>query len=205
MRALRYVVNQQPYYSPYRWDEGAEGEEGSRYWYGDDQRIEGELRLDAQGRGEIRVPTAVDDNGRDFSVRIEAQVTDASSREVSGNTVVHATHGPFLLSRAGQRLCLPRRRRACPVSVRAIDYTGNPQSGVAATLVLERMTYPSGRYNEPTATEVGTADRDHRRGRHGERGADVAVTAGIVSHPRDRRLERSGDHRRHMALGAGRR
>ncbi len=29
------------------------------------------------------------------------------------------------------------------------------ESGMAARVVLERMTYPSGRYNEPTATEVG--------------------------------------------------
>ena len=151
---LRYVVNQQPYYSPYRWDEGAEGEEGSQYWYGDDQRIEGNLRLDAQGRGQVRVPTAVDDNGRDFSLRIEAQVMDASNREVSGNTVVHATHGTFLLSARASGYVF-RASQSVPVSVRATDYSGNPRVGVAARLVLERMTYRSGRYNEPTATEVG--------------------------------------------------
>ena len=193
-RALRYVVNQQPYYSPFRWDDGAEGEEGSQYWYGDDQRIEGDLRLDAQGRGQIRVPTAVDDNGRDFSVRIEAQVTDASSREVSGNTVVHATYGTFLLSARASGYVF-RASQSVPVSVRAIDYSGNPRVGVAARLVLERMTYRSGLLQRTDRDGSGTADRDHRRGRHGERGADAAGTAGIVPHQGNRRIERSGDRR----------
>ena len=151
---LRYVVNQQPYYSPYRWDEGAEGEGGSQYWYGDDQRIEGDLRLDAQGRGQIRVPTSVDDNGRDFSLRIEAQVMDASSREVSGTTIVHATHGTFLLSARVSGYVF-RPSQTVSATVRATDYSGNPRAGVAAIVVLERMTYPSGYYNQPTATAVG--------------------------------------------------
>jgi alpha-2-macroglobulin len=152
---LRYVVNQQPYYSPLRWDDAAE-EEGGSYWYGDDQRIEGELRLDAQGRGEIRVPLAIDDNGRDFSVRIEAQVTDASSRQVSGNTVVHATHGSFVLS-ARVSGYLFRPSQAVPVTIQAIGYTGAAQARVSVDAVLERMTYPDGRYSEPTATEIARA------------------------------------------------
>ncbi len=140
------------YYSPLRWDDGFEGEEGS-YFYGGDQNEQGELRLDAQGRGEIRFETALDENGRDYSVRIEAQVTDASSREVSGNTIVHVTHGPFLVStqvsgylfRAGQTIT---------TSIRAIDYSGTPQPNVPVTVVLERITYPDGHYSEPTATPV---------------------------------------------------
>jgi hypothetical protein len=154
---VRYVVNQQPYYSPLRWSDSGEGEDGSQYWYGDDQRVAGEMRLDAQGRGEIRVPLAVDDNGRDYSARIEAQVTDASSREVSGNTVVHATHGPFLLTAqvAGYMF---RPGQAVSAMIRALDYLGAPQGNVRATLVLEHVTYPSGFYQEPTRTEVSRTE-----------------------------------------------
>ena len=79
-----------------------------------------------RGRGEIRVPLAVDDNGRDYSARIEAQVIDASSREVSGNTVVHATHGPFLLS-AQVAGYLFRPGQPVSATVRALDYAGTPQ------------------------------------------------------------------------------
>ena len=154
---VRYVVSMQGYYSPLRWDDGAEGgEEGGGYFSGGDQRLEGELRLDAQGRGEIQVPLEPDENGHDFSARIEAQVTDASSREVSGNTVVHATSGPFLVS-AQTSGYIFRPAQAVPVTLRALDYTGNPQAGIAVTVLLERITYPDGRYSDPTATEISRA------------------------------------------------
>lgn len=153
---VRYVVNQQAYYSPLRWSDSGGDDEGSQYWFGDEQRVQGELRLDPQGRGEIRVPLAVDDNGRDYSARIEAQVTDASSREVSGSTVVHATYGPFMIS-AQVNGYIFRPSQTVQVNVRAVDYTGNPQAAVPVTLVLEHITYPSGYYAEPTATEVAQA------------------------------------------------
>ncbi len=149
----RYVVNQQPYYSPLRWDDSADGDEGRSYWFGDDQRLEGELTLDAQGRGEIRVPLGVDEQGRDFSARIEAQVMDASSRQVSGTTVVHATHGPFMVT-ARVTGYVFRPGESIPVNLRAIDYIGAAQAGVPISLVLERITYPEGRYADPTATGV---------------------------------------------------
>lgn len=151
---VRYVVNQQPYYSPLRWDDGFEGGESS-YWYGGDQRHEGELRLDAQGRGEIRVPLGLDQNGRDYSARIEAQVTDASSREVPGNTIVHATFGRFMVTARTTTYVFGPGDRV-DVSLRALDYAGAGQSGVPLELTLERITYPGGYYAEPTATAVGT-------------------------------------------------
>ena len=117
---LRYVVNQQPYYSPLRWDDGFEGGETS-YWYGDDQTAAGRrCGSTPTAARELRIPLGEDENGRDFSARIEAQVTDAASREVSGNTVVHATFGAFLLSAQMQPIGVPRRqpgrRRRCAPS-----------------------------------------------------------------------------------------
>jgi uncharacterized protein YfaS (alpha-2-macroglobulin family) len=156
-----------------RWNDDAEGD-GGGYWYGGDQRVEGELRLDAQGHGEIRVPVPVDDDGRDFSLRIEAQVTDASSREVSGNTVVHATYGPFLLS-ARVAGYVFRPSQTVQISVRAVDYTGNPQPGLPVTLVLERLTYRSGYYGDPTAEEIGTTSTT--TGADGSAAASVTLAA----------------------------
>ena len=106
---VRYVVRRQAYYSPYRWDDGFDGEEGESYFYSDEQTEQGELRLDAQGRGEIRVSTEADENARDYSLRIEAQVTDASSRVVSDNTTVHATYGSVPVVVAGERIRLQTR------------------------------------------------------------------------------------------------
>ncbi len=168
---VRYVVNQQAYFSPFRWNDEAEGDAGGGFWYGGDQTIEGELRLDAQGRGEIRVPSPVDEHGRDVSLRIEAQVTDASSREVSGSTVVHATYGGFLLStRVGGYIFGPSQ--PVPVAVRALDYAGNPQPGVAITFVLEQLTYPSGSYGDPAAAAVGRSSATT--------GADGSASASVT-------------------------
>ena len=125
---LRWVVNQQPYYSPLRWDDDLEGG-GSSYWYGDNQTAQGSVRLDADGTAQIRVPLPVDDNGRDFSARIEAQVTDAANREVSGRTIVHGTFGAFLLS-AETGNVIHRAGGAAQISVRALDYLGTPQPNV---------------------------------------------------------------------------
>jgi uncharacterized protein YfaS (alpha-2-macroglobulin family) len=151
---VRYVVNRQPYYSPLRYEEESEGEEGERsYFEGSEQNDMGELRLDAQGRGEIRIPTSVASTEQDFSLRIEAQATDASSREVSGDTTVHATYGSFLLTtridgyifRPGQNVT---------TSIRAVDYVGQDRPSVPVTVVVERREYRYGYYREPTTVKV---------------------------------------------------
>jgi alpha-2-macroglobulin len=149
---LRWVVNQQPYYSPLRWDDDLEIGE-SNYFYGDEQTAEGTVRLDADGKATIRVPLAVDENARDFSARIEAQVTDAANREVAGRTVVHATYGSFLLS-AEVGDVIHRAGGTVQVSVRALDYLGTPQANVPLTLVLEDLRYRSGYYAEPESTTL---------------------------------------------------
>jgi uncharacterized protein YfaS (alpha-2-macroglobulin family) len=151
---VRWVVNQQPYYSPLRWDDDVEGSD-SNYWYGDNQTAEGTVRLDAEGKAQIRVPLSVDENGRDFSARIEAQVTDAANREVSGRTIVHATYGSFLLS-AEVGEVIHRAGGAVQVSIRALDYTGTAQPNVPLTLVLEHLQYRSGYYGDPEVTSIVT-------------------------------------------------
>ena len=149
---LRWVVNQQPYYSPLRWDDGFEGGESS-YWYGDNQAAQGTLRLDAQGKAQIRVPLGVDENGRDFSARIEAQVTDAANREVSGNTIVHATFGAFLIT-AQTANSVFRAGNTVDVNIRALDYAGVAQGDVPVMVVLEKLTYRTGYYNEPEVVQI---------------------------------------------------
>ena len=123
----------------------------------------------AAARSACRSP--VDENGRDFSARIEAQVTDASSREVSGNTIVHATYGPFLMSAQVSGYVFRPSQRV-QINLRAIDYTGNARAGAAVRLVLERIRYPDGRYNDPEATAVGNASATT--------GADGSATASLT-------------------------
>jgi uncharacterized protein YfaS (alpha-2-macroglobulin family) len=82
--------------------------------------------LNDQGTLEVSIPLEVEERERDYSARIEARVTDASSREVSGNTIVHATYTKVLLVTETDRYVYPP---GSPVtfSVRATDYLGAPQ------------------------------------------------------------------------------
>ncbi|MEQ1758011.1 MAG: alpha-2-macroglobulin family protein [Vicinamibacterales bacterium] len=149
---VRYVVGRQSYFSPFRYTDEFEGD-GEPGYYGGEQDIIGELRLDAQGRGEIRVPTELASTEQDLTFHIEAQVTDASGREISGATNAIATYGSFLTStqvdgyvfRAGQTVT---------ASFRAVDYLGVDKPGVALRVFLERLTYPNGYYGAPTVTLV---------------------------------------------------
>jgi uncharacterized protein YfaS (alpha-2-macroglobulin family) len=149
---LRWVVNEQGYVSPLRYSDDA-GDEDPGYFYGDDQTQQGTVRLGADGRAEIRIPLKLDTDARDYSARIEAQVTDASSRQVSGSTVVHATRGTFLLSTRIPTSVLAAGSRA-EATVEAIDYMGTPQPNVAVTVDLNRVEYRAGYYAEPIITRV---------------------------------------------------
>ncbi len=157
---VKYVVHRQSYYSPLRWSDDEE-EYGSGWWGGGDQESERTARLDAQGNAVVTIPTTADDKARDYSLRIEARVTDASSREVSGHTIVHATYGRFFLSTNPDRYVYRPGGRA-EVAIKALDYAGTPQAGLAVTVSLERLTYDQGRWQDPAVTEItsGTVQTD---------------------------------------------
>jgi alpha-2-macroglobulin len=154
---LRWVVNEQGYQSPLRWNDDVE-DEGPGYFYGDDQTQQGTVRLDANGRAELRIalPPRSGDTAGDFSARVEAQVTDASGRQVSGTTIVHLTRGTFLLStRTDTSVLAPGATVSATVD--ALDYLGTAQRGVTVSFALQRVEYRSGYYNEPVITTVATA------------------------------------------------
>jgi hypothetical protein len=151
---LAYVVHKQPYYSPLRWSD--EDEDGGGYWYGDDQILEGQGRLDANGTVTIEVPAVVDDNGRDYSLRIEARVTDASNREVAGTTLAHATYGAFLVA-ASIDTYVARPGGAVTLAVRAVSYTGVPQAATPIRVAVLARTANARWDDEGGTREVTTA------------------------------------------------
>jgi uncharacterized protein YfaS (alpha-2-macroglobulin family) len=154
---LRWVVNEQPYQSPLKWSDDA-GDEGPGFFYGDDQTHTGTVRLDADGRAELRIPLPVrtGQGTADYSARIEAQVTDASGRQVSGTTIVHATRGTFFLSTRTSSTVVTAGS-AVATTVDALDYTGTPQRDVRVSVALQRVEYRSGYYNDPTVTTLANA------------------------------------------------
>jgi uncharacterized protein YfaS (alpha-2-macroglobulin family) len=146
---VRYVVHRQPYYSPLRWSDEDENGEGG-WWYAGDQIAEGEARLADDGTVRIEVPTAADDQLRDYSLRIEARVADAAGREVSGSGLVHATYGPFMLLATGDEY-VKRPREQATLSIRALDYAGAPQPDRTVHVWLERRV-PGRDWNESSET-----------------------------------------------------
>jgi uncharacterized protein YfaS (alpha-2-macroglobulin family) len=78
-------------------DAESEGGEIDNSW-GETEQQEHEGVLDANGRLVVSVSTAIDNKHNDVDYRIEARVTDAANREVSGHTSVLATYGSFRVS-----------------------------------------------------------------------------------------------------------
>lgn len=162
--SVKYVVHRQRYYSPLRWGQDDE-EGGGGWWGGGEETSEQTATLDDAGSATVSIPLSVDEDGDDYSARIEARVTDASNREVSGHTLVHATYGPFLVASDVDRY-VQKPGASAQVSARAIDYLGIPQAGLALRAALERVTYAQGRWSDPVVTLVAsgsvTTDTDGR-------------------------------------------
>jgi uncharacterized protein YfaS (alpha-2-macroglobulin family) len=145
---VAYVVHKQPYYSPLRWSE--DEDEGGGYWYGDDQVLEGEARLDADGAAVLTLPAAPDGTARDYSLRIEARVTDASGREVGGSALAHATVGPFLIA-AALDTYVARPGATATLSLRAVTYAGAPQANQPVRVAVLART-PDASWDDPGGT-----------------------------------------------------
>ncbi len=151
---VRYTVSRQSYVSPYRFGNDIEADADASYSYGaGEQDVVGELRLDAQGRGEIRVPTQMAETEQDVTLRVDAQVTDSSGRVLSGDTSVHATVGSFLLATEVDAWVV-RPGQTVTATIHAVDYVGKDKPGVTANVVLERLTYRDGIYSAPTVTLI---------------------------------------------------
>ena len=150
---VHYVIDKQPYWSPLRFSDDADPDE-SGGWYGGDLRSEGSLTLGADGRGQIRLLLDEDADGRDYRARIEARVSDASGREVTGAGVVHATVGSFLVA-ARLDQYVTRAGGTVSLGARTVDYLGAVRADVPVRVLVERLQYPDGYYSAPTVTVVG--------------------------------------------------
>jgi len=131
---VKYVVHT---ITHYWWDEdqddsgndsGASDDSGdaeSDETYGATEQQEHDGLLDANGRLSISVPVAIDSKHEDQDYRIEARVTDAGEREVSGHSTVLATYGSFRVS-AEPTSYVFKTGDPVKVKVTAQDYDGKP-------------------------------------------------------------------------------
>jgi hypothetical protein len=163
---VKYVVHSSTHYW---WDQdqvddeagGENADEGSAEesddTYGETEQQEHEGILDANGRLAVTLPVPIDPKHYDQDFRIEARVTDASNREVSGHTKVLATYGSFRVSveptsyvfSAGQT---PR------VKITAQDYDNRPvQTAVHLAVNLEKWDSVTHQRSETSVTSRDAA------------------------------------------------
>ncbi|MGO9642920.1 MAG: alpha-2-macroglobulin family protein [Candidatus Acidiferrales bacterium] len=131
--SVKYVVHTSQYWAPFL--ESEEEDEGSMPQgddsAGDDQYYAGEQvseqsgTLDANGKLVVHIPTQVDEHHHDVRYRIEARVTDAANREISGANSVIATYGSFAVSISAQSYVY-KKGDTIQASAIAKDYDGNP-------------------------------------------------------------------------------
>ena len=134
---VTYVVHTSQHYW---WDEDEEDENGDSAdaasadtddeddtdsGYGETEQQEHQGVLDANGQLTVTLPTAVDGKHNDQDYRIEARVTDAANREVSGHSTVLATYGSFRVSVEPTSYVVEAGKPA-RVKVTAQDYDGKP-------------------------------------------------------------------------------
>jgi uncharacterized protein YfaS (alpha-2-macroglobulin family) len=155
--SVTYTLHKSGYYSPLRWSDDQEG--GDQEYVSDfagDEISEQKARLNDQGEATVSIPLPVDDGSHDYTLRIEARVTDASGREVSGHGNVIGTFGDFMLSASPDRYMYAAGSSAA-VNIRAMDYQGGPKASVPIAVALERRKYSGGYGSEPDVTVIARA------------------------------------------------
>ncbi|MDT5272247.1 MAG: alpha-2-macroglobulin [Acidobacteriota bacterium] len=136
--SVKYYVYRSRYYG--WWREGGEGEEdefgadptaeeggddsGS---YGDEMVLEGDGKLDAQGHLDVdyKVPQADQKDYWDYSYRLEAEVTDAARRSMSGSTSFTGVRSNVVAYAYADRFVY-NQGEAAHVNVTARDREGRP-------------------------------------------------------------------------------
>ncbi|HEX8336089.1 MAG TPA: MG2 domain-containing protein, partial [Pyrinomonadaceae bacterium] len=137
--SVKYYVYRSRYYG--WWREGGE-EEGDEFGadptaeegggeggsgYGDEMMLEGEGRLDAQGRLDVdfKVPPADPKEHWDYSYRLEAEVTDAARRSMSGSASLTGVRSNVVAYAYADRYVYNQGETA-RVNVTARDREGRP-------------------------------------------------------------------------------
>jgi len=132
-------------------DAGAESDDT----YGATEQQEQEGVLDANGRLTVTLPVAIDGKHDDLDYRIEARVTDAGEREVSGHTTVLATYGSFRVSAEPTSYVLKSGDPA-RVKVTTQDYDGKPvTTAIHVSVKLQKWDSTT---HERTENEVASRD-----------------------------------------------
>jgi uncharacterized protein YfaS (alpha-2-macroglobulin family) len=170
---LKYAVYRSRYWFPL-WsdaDEDAPPATGDADGndYGDEQIVDSEGQLDAEGKLAIDFPTTVSDHKTDYRYRIEARVTDAGKREIVGRGSVIATYGSFVVNAQPDRYFYQPGGSAA-ITVEARDYELKP---VRTHIHVELFRWSWRQRATVEATVLRSADVD--TGADGNGVAQIAI------------------------------
>jgi hypothetical protein len=173
---VKYVVHTSTHYW---WDQDQDEDNGgddsadaeADDTYGETEQQEHEGILDANGRLSVQFPVAVDGKHEDQDYRIEARVTDAAEREVSGHATVLATYGTFRIT-AEPTSYVFKPGDPVRVKVAAQDYDGKP----IQTLVHIAVNLDKWDSTTHERSETAVTSRDAQTAADGTALVDLAVT-----------------------------
>ncbi len=171
---LHYVVFRSRYWYPaFQSEDAGESAEGDAANPGseDEQISDEEAKLNAEGKFTFSVKTAVSEHKWDARYRIEARVTDAGNREISGTGNAIATYGSFWINvEAEQYFLNPGSTGGFKIQTKTYD--GKP---VQAAVKVELLpVYWKDKEKEPDAIQRV----DVRTAENGEAVAQLTVPKG---------------------------
>ena len=148
---VKYSIFRSGYQFPYwrvlwgddEYDSDDEGVDTGDY-FGEEIK-QGAGQLDADGVMHVSLPAEIDPHERDYTYRIEAHVTDASNREITGGHSVTVTYSTVVVLTETDRYVYSPGQQA-EVTVRTLDYDSNP---VSTKVNLEFNAHRSWALNDP--------------------------------------------------------
>ncbi|MEN3329893.1 MAG: alpha-2-macroglobulin [Acidobacteriota bacterium] len=157
---VHYYIYRQRYYH-WWWDndedefddeagpanEGGDDEDSG--YYGTDLVTEGDETMNAKGEAyvEFEVPAPDEKEEWDYSYRLEAQVTDASRREMQGAASFIGTRGSSVADAYPERY-LYYQGDAARIRVKTADYAGKPRSAKVTLKFIEQTWERQSKWEE---------------------------------------------------------
>ena len=139
---------------------GNEGDDEEDYgYYGTDLVTEGDATLNARGDAyvEFEVPAPDPKEEWDYSYRLEAQVTDASRREIQGAASFIGTRGKTVADAYPERY-LYYQGDAARIRVKTADYAGQPLSEKVTLKFIEQKWEKQSKWEEYNGYKYETVD-----------------------------------------------
>ena len=135
------------------------GDEEDYGYYGNDLVTEGDAALNAKGEAyvDFEVPAPDDKEEWDYSFRLEAQVTDASRREMQGAASFIGTRGKTVADAYPERY-LYYQGDAAKIRVKTADYSGKPVSEKVTLKFIEQKYEKVEKQEENNGYKYKTTD-----------------------------------------------